>query len=105
MKAIIRIGGTQFLVDDVGKASTVLKILGSALQVDMKYVRTSKQYAYLYFPRREERELGLSMINEDQLRAIEPETNEDHEETSVPKPLVVVKVLPRRRRLLLGSGQ
>ena len=105
MKAILRIGGAQFLVDDVAKASTVLKVLSSALQVDMKYVRTSKPYAYLYFPRQEERELGLSMIHDDQLRAIEPETNEDHEETSVPKPLVVLKVLPRRRRLLLGSGK
>lgn len=105
MKAILRIGGAQFLVDDVAKASQVLKVLGYALQVDMKYVRTSKTYSYLYFPRNEERELGLTMIQDDQLRAIEPETNADNEETSAPKPLEVIKILPRRRRLLIGQGK
>lgn len=110
MKAVLKIAHRAFLFPSAAHAAKAIALLGECMELQSKHVKVGSgndwRYIEAFFPDSNPSSLSMEMVTEEQLRAIEPKTDEEHFEVpGTPKDVVIV-VKPRHhaKRLLLTGG-
>lgn len=114
MKAVIKIAHRVFLFPNAKKAADVLAMLSDAMEMRRRHVKVGEgkswRYVETFFPDSNPAAMSLEIVNDEQLRAIEPITEQDdHEVPGTAQPLVIIRKSPRGpvrtpQRLLLSGG-
>lgn len=114
MKAVIKIAHRAFLFPNAKKAADVLSMLSDAMEMESKHVKVDEgkgwRYIEAFFPDPKPSAMSLEIVNDEQLRAMEPITEQDdHEVPGTAQPLVIIRRSPHGpmrtpKRLLLSGG-
>jgi hypothetical protein len=114
VKAVIKIAHRVFLFPNAKKAADVLAMLSDAMEMQPKHVKVGEgnswRYIETFFPDSNPTAMSLEIVNDEQLRAIEPITEQNgHEVPGTAQPLVIIRRSPHGpmrtpKRLLLSGG-